>query len=190
METTLKDWLSSFWKITVRPSQITFLHESQKAKGKLASAIGWLTFITIFNDLFVCVMHKQCFAPPVTIMTFVVFPLIFLFFALCLDTISGRVFHCQKSYYDQFLYVAAIVYVPYAIWSSLLSLLPSIGSHLWWTSLLYPITLWTIAVKSLTKLETWQATTAVIVSLVLGLVGLISLSAVLVGLATGEPDGF
>src|SRR6266545_4854318 len=126
METSFKDWLSSFWQITVQPSQTTFINESQKAKGKLSSVIGWLIFITIFNDLFICVIHKQCFAPSITMMTFVIFPSVFLFFAFCLDTVSGRVFHHSKSYYDEFLYFATIVYVPYAIWSSLLSLLTSI----------------------------------------------------------------
>ncbi len=190
MEATVKDWLSSFWQITVRPSPTTFINESRKAKGKLSSTIGWLVFITIFNNLFACVMYKQCFTPSVTIMTFVVFPIIFLFFAFCLDTISGRAFHCPKSYYDEFLYFAAIVYVPYALWSSLLSSFPLIGSYLWWASLLYPITLWTIAVKSLTKLKTWQATITVILSLILGIVGLISLSAFLIGFTSGEPSAF
>ncbi len=188
METTLKDWLSSFWKITARPSPITFINESQKAKGKLSSAIGWLIFITIFNDLFVCVMYKQCFTSSTIMTTFVIVPLLFLFFAFCLDTISGRVFHHPKSYYDELLYFAAIVYVPYAMWSSLLSLLPLIGSYLWWASLLYPITLWTIAVKSLTKLTTWQATFTVVASLILCGTGLLYLPAFFVTFTNGEPS--
>src|SRR5215211_114118 len=174
MKATLRDWLTSFWEITVHPSQTTFINESRKAKGKFVSVIGWLTFVAAFNDLFVYVVYKQ-FAPLVIVLTFIVGPIAFLLFAFWLDTIYRRAFHRQKSYYDEFLYLTVAIYVPYTIWSSLLRLTPSVGHFLWWTSFLYLVIMLTIAVKSLTKLKTWQAATTVIFSLVLGVMGLICL---------------
>jgi hypothetical protein len=190
MEATLKDWLGSFWQITVRPSQTTFVNESRKAKGKFVSVIGWLTFIAAFTHLFVYVVYQQFFAPVVIVLTFIVLPIVFLLFAFWLDTVYRRAFHRQKSYYDEFLYLAVVIYVPWTIWSSLLSLTPSVGNYLWWASLLYLVIMLTIAVKSLTKLKTWQAAITVVFGLVLGVMGLICLPAFILSLTRAVPSVF
>jgi hypothetical protein len=190
MEATLKDWLGSFWEITVRPSQTTFINESRKTKGKFVSVIGWLIFVATFTHVYVYVVYKQFFAPAVIVLTFIVIPIVFLLFAFWLDTICRRAFHRQKSYYDEFLYLTVVIYVPYTIWSSLLSLVPSVGNYLWWASLLYLVIMLTIAVKSLTKLKTWQAATTVILGLVLGILGLICLPAFILSLTRAVPSVF
>jgi hypothetical protein len=188
MEVTLKDWFSSFWEILVRPSKTTFINESQKAKGKLPSVIGWLIFIMAFDHVFVYAIYKQLFSPLVIVLTFIIFPIVFLLFAVFLDTIYRRAFHRKKSYYDEFLYLAVAIYVPYSIWSAPLALIPSLGTYLWWASLVYLVILLTIAVKSLTKLKTWQAAITVIISLLLGVMGLICFPVFLLSLTRAVPS--
>jgi hypothetical protein len=190
MEATLRDWLSSFREIIIRPSQIAFVNESQKAKGKIFGAIGWLLFIAAFDQLYVYAVYKYVFSVSLVIMTFLVFPLVFLFLAFCIDTVYCKVFHHKNTYYDEFLYIAVAIFVPFQILSSSLSLIPTIGIYLGWASIIYPIILLIVAVKSLTKLKTWETIVTVVLSIILALAGFFCIPVFLLSIMRAVPRVF
>ncbi len=188
MEATLKDWLGSFWKVTIYPARVTFINESVKAKGKTASAIGWLLFLTVFVLLYNYAVFKFVFPVLVIILTFILFPLDSFFLVFWLDTVSRKVFKCKISYYDEFLYLGVVIAVVGQILFSILNLIPAVrGYYLLWASYLYPIVLLIIAVQSLTKLKVWQAFVTVILSVILAFIAFICITVLLLSMTRGIP---
>ena len=188
MEATFKDWLGSFWKIIVHPSESTFVREAQKAKGKISSAIGWLLFLAVLIHLYIYAVFKYVFPIHVIILTFILIPLFSFFLAFCLDTIYRKIFHRKKTYYDEFLYIGIVILIVSQFVFSILNLIPAIrGNYLLWASYLYPIVLLIIAVKSLTKLKGWQAAITVILSVLLALAGFLCMPTFLFNLIRAVP---
>jgi hypothetical protein len=188
MEAALKDWLGSFWKVMIYPTQVTFVHESGKAKGKTTSAIGWLLFLTVFVNLYNYVVFKYAFPISVIILAFILLPLDAFFLAFWLDTISRKVFHCKISYYEEFLYLGVVIAVVDQVLFSTLNLIPAVrGSYLSGASSLYPIVLLIVAVQSLTRLKVWQAIITVILSVILALIVFICITVLLLSMTRGIP---
>jgi hypothetical protein len=166
------------------------VNESQKAKGKIFGAISWLLLIVAFNHFYVYAVYKYVFSLSVIIMTFLFFPIVFLFFVFCIETVYQKAFHRKKTYYDEFLYIAVAIFVPFQILSSPLGLIPSFGIYLGWASFIYPIILLVVAVKALTKLKTWQAIVTVVLSIILGLAGFFCIPAFLLSIMRAVPGVF
>jgi hypothetical protein len=174
MEATMKDWLGSFWKIVIYPSEATFFNEAQKADGKTSSAVGLLLLLTLFIHLYNYVFFQTAFPVVVIILSFLLIPLDIFLLAFCLDTIYRNAFHRKKSYYEEFLYIGVVTFISSQLLFFLLNMIPPIrGNQLLWVSYLYLTVLLIIAVKSLTKLKAWQATVTVILSVILSVAGLI-----------------
>lgn len=186
METTLKDWLGSFWHVMIYPSQGTFAHESQKAGGKTTSAIGWLIFLAVFLHLYNYVVFKSVSPLSVVLLTLLLIPLDFFLLAFWLDTISRKVFHHKTSSYEQFLYIGVVIGVVSQILFSILNLIPPLrGYYLAEASYLYPIIILIVAVHSLTKLRIWESIITVILSVLLSLIIFACTSIFLLSMASG-----
>jgi hypothetical protein len=168
MEATLKDWISSFWKILIHPSESTFLNESQKAQGKTGSALNWLLFMTVFIYVFNYAVFNYIYPIYVIISSLILIPIDFFILAFCLDAVYRKFSRRKKMYYEEFLYLEVVIFIVSQMLILLLSLIPAVrNTNLLWVLFLYPVVLLIVAVKSLTKLRVWQATIAVILSVTL-----------------------
>ena len=192
MDATVKDWLGSFWNILIRPTESTFVNEAKKAEGKTFSAVGSLVLFTAFFCLYnLAVLHYD-FSKGAVILGFIIIPLYFLVLAFSLDTLYRKIFHRQKSYYEEFLYIGVVIFIISQLLFYLLIWIPFLGTdYLAFTSIavayLYPIVLLIVAVKSLTKLTAWQATLTVILGVGSTIIGWLCMIVFMLGLMRAVP---
>ena len=170
-----KDWVTTFWKVVIKPVPETFVNEASKAKGKFSSAVAWLSFLAVLIHLSVFLLFDYVYPLWVTISTILFVPITFLVFVFFTHLFYQRLFHRKKDYQAEFLYLTVGISVPFVVIGSIVPVVPQIGTTLAWISLLYPIILMIIAVRAITKLYVWQATVTVFLGLFFSVLGFLCL---------------
>ena len=168
---TLKDWITTFWRVLVSPTSKTFIAESQKAKGKFSSAIGWMIFFAIYLFIFSTIAFKQV---QVIGLIFVIlaFPLALIILTYVMHFVYQRVFKRNKYLYDELLYINVAILLPIQFLFVPISIIiypslptPTMGSILNYGIFLYQIALLVRAFTSITNLKYWQSIVTILISI-------------------------
>lgn len=168
-----KNWLRTFGKIIVSPLPKTFIKESRKAKGKTLSALGWFLFVYIFGLIFSLVILKSKVSLYGIVAGLIFYPILFFLFVYCLNSLSKSLFHLNKDFHAEILYLVVGIYTPFSIIQAGINVLPKIGIIAGWISYIYPLILLTIAIKSLTKLNYWKTLVTIFLSSIIAILGLL-----------------
>jgi hypothetical protein len=189
----LLDWITSFGKILGKPTPQTFRQEAEKAKGKTNSAF---VLLFLFLPLSCVILHHFFRFPcspddlPAEFIMSIFFPLLFYFYVLFTNFLYKRLFKRKKDYVDELLYLYVIIFYLCYIFNVATSYIPVIGFYLSWGTYLYFIILNILALRSLTKLKLWQSTITVIISLLIGLIGVILIPMFIFSLMRTVPSTF
>ena len=174
MAHTLRDWFGTFWKILISPTSTTFVNEAEKGTGKFGSAILWIVAFAIYtygisiaagNDL-----------PLLTlILLTIIFPLMVLLFSSATHFMLQRVFGKKQYLYDKYLYIyTAILLLFQFIVIPLVFFLPiHIFNTINYLMVGYQFVLMIIAIRSIAKIQYWQAAVTVLASVFAGIITLI-----------------
>jgi hypothetical protein len=185
----LKDWFITFGKILVRPSPNTFREEAEKANGKLISSILWVVFSVIFTHSFNYIVHGTYQDAFMIVATILFVPIAFLFMVFCIHFLYQRLFHRKKDHYDEILYLAVAIFVPFGILPEFISLIPALNvSWLTFVFIIYQVLLLIIAVKAITNLRVWQASVVVVLGVIVGAAGFICIPAFLINFMYEMPE--
>ncbi len=183
----LKDWLTTFWKIIIKPTPETFLEEAKKAQGKLSTAIVWLVLSIIFICAYVYFTFDYLFPPASIIGTILIFPIVFLVLVFFTHLFYQRLFRRKKDRYSELLYLFVGIFVPFVVINLLVGLIPDIGLILADIVLVYIFVLAIVAVKAVTKLKLWQSIVTVVLGLLFASIGFLCLPAFLLSMMNAVP---
>jgi hypothetical protein len=186
----LRDWITTFWSISIRPAPKTFVVESAKAKGKLPGVIAWLELISVIGCFDYFLVIRRSFSLSTFLLGIFFLPVEFFFFVFCIHMLYQRLFGRKKNYYTELLYLIVGIFVPFTIISFIVSPIPVVGTYLSWTISLYPLVLTMIAVMSITKLNAWQSVAVVLLSSVLAAAGLFCIPAFFLSIMRTVPTVF
>ncbi len=170
MNIPLKDWLGTFWKVLVSPTPKTFLAEAEKGSDKFSSALAWLVFFAIYLYGVVTI-----WIIPLPVVAFVaavlLIPLVVILFTSAMYFTCQRVFHRKEYLYDKLLYITVSILLPlqFIFAPASLFLPEKVSLFLIYVLVLYQIALLVVALKTIAKLEYWQALLAVFISVVAGI---------------------
>lgn len=168
MKETLIDWLGTFWKVLILPTPETFLTEAKKADGKFASAVGWLVFFALYLYVIASIaINREPLSIPTLLTALLVIPLSVILFASAMHFVYQRAFHRKAYLYDKILYMTVSVLFPIFFIFTLLSLFvpENIFLLLAYILFFYLVALLTIGMKTLAKIEYWQALVCVTLSI-------------------------
>lgn len=183
----LKDWLTTFWKVIIKPTPETFIEESKKAQGKLSTAIAWLVFSILFDFLFSYFAHQFLFPPAIIIGMVMFFPIAFLVFVFFIHLFYQRLFRRKKDLYSEFLYLSVGVMTPISLINLLVPLIPNVGLALAAIVWVYLFVLIVIAVKAVSKLNVWQSTLTVFLGLLFASLGFLCIPAFILSMMNAVP---
>ena len=183
----VKDWLTTFWKIIIKPTPETFIEESKKAQGKLSTAIVWIVLSIILVYAFIFFAYDYLFHPATIIFATLLFPIVFLVFVFFTHLFYQRLFRRKKDYYSEFLYLFIGIFVPLSAIHFLVGLIPNIGptlSNIIWA---YLFVLIVIAVKAVSKLKVWQSIVTVFLGFLFASLGFLCIPAFLLSMMNAVP---
>lgn len=170
MKDILLDWFMTFWKVLVLPLPKTFLAEAKKAHGKAASAIIWLVLFGIY--IYLLASYRVApFSFSALLTAMIVIPVAVILMTSAMHFVYQRLAHRKDYLYDEMLYLTtAIVLTFQVIVLIVLMFTPETVSRLVeYLVIMYQIALITMAVKSVAKIEYWQAFVCVFFSVLTAL---------------------
>lgn len=172
MKEILLDWLGTFLQVLIKPGPQTFLKEAKKADGKFASAIAWLFFYAIYIIVMASIALGSMLSIPTLLAIIFLIPLAVILFTSVINFICQRVFHRKEYIYDKLLYITVAILLPvFIIFTPILTLIPAdVVRILSFVLLFYQVALLTVAVKTIAKIEYWQAFVTVVISIFAGIV--------------------
>ncbi len=166
----IKDWLTTFGMIIVKPVPATFIGEAEKAKGKFASAVAWIAFVAVFVEANILIFLGH-FSLSRLVKALLFVPIVVIFSVFCLHMFYQKFFGRKKYYHEELLYLIVGIFVPFVVASILATYIPVVGEVLSWIVLAYPVILTVIAVKAITRLKIWQSVIVVFCGLVVAIIG-------------------
>jgi len=164
---TLKDWLGTFWKILVSPTPKTFLAEAKKAHGKSTSGLGWLVFYAIYLYALTNIVNGP--TSFVTLITVVILlPLAVVLLTSAMHYSYQRIAHRRDYLFDGLLYLTIAILVPLQFIFALAALLlpGGVAAIVLFLLLVYQAVLLAFALKTLAKIEYWQALLSVLIAII------------------------
>lgn len=167
---TLKDWFETFWKILILPTSGTFSEESEKAKGKFSSAIGWAIFIAIYSFV-ISIIAGINFNADLFIIAMLIFPILVVLLPSATHFVLQRFFHQKQYLYDRLLYIfTAILVLFQLIITPVTFFAPSTIVRLAnYFVIAYQLVLFIIAIKSIARIKYWQAIITTIITAFAGI---------------------
>jgi hypothetical protein len=179
----LRDWLVTFGMMIIKPFPETFIVESQKAKGKFLSAVVWLVLIVVGMVIHTYVFTNRTYRIHEIIGVTLYLPIIFLLFVSCVHLLYQRLFHIQKYYYPELLYLFVGIFIPFMFINLFInSLWGVVADIFFWVLSIYPFVLMTIALKTITELSVWQSSLVIVLSFILALAGFFCAPAFLISI--------
>jgi hypothetical protein len=166
---TMKDWLSTFWRVLASPTPKTFAEEAEKAKNKFSSAIGWAVFTAAYSYL-VPALFGQAFDLVFLVIAILIFPIAIVLVPSATHFMLQHAFRRKQYLYDKALYIYTAIFVLFQIIIIPITyLVPSnIVSFVDYIFIAYQFVLFVMAVKAIAKIKYWQAIVTVLVSAIIG----------------------
>lgn len=186
---SIRKWLLSFLLVLVKPLPRTFRSITQDVKGSFGSSIAWITFITIV--FFIAIGQLGYFEGRIfanLVYAVLLIPICILLFVYLLHKFNQKLFHSEIYCYEELLYTTVVIFVL----TTLINLVPIVFQIdkilLNWALVIYPIGLVIVGVKSITKVNIWQSTINVFISLAISVVGFVFLGFFLISLIQIVPS--
>ncbi len=182
----LRDWLGTFGMIVIRPLPSTFVKEAKKAEGKFASAVVWLVLVVLAAHVWLYLVTGSPDALLAAVATVFLIPIAFLFLVYCIHMLQQRLFRKKAYHYPELLYLLVGICVPIAVVNVILGR-GALADILFWVICAYGLVLAVMAVAAVTRLRIWQASIAVVLSLILAAGGFVCIGLFIISLIQTVP---
>jgi hypothetical protein len=153
----LKEWLTSFGMVLVRPRPQTFRAIAGNSSGKLRSAVWWMVAFSCLLYLFSVMTSGVVLSPYPLILFMILTPTLTLFWAFCLYFVYRFLFRGTIYVYDGLVCAAACILIPINMVRAVLLLIPIAGPALSGLIFVYQGLLAIVAVYAITRLKILQA---------------------------------
>ena len=186
---SLRKWLLSFWLVLVKPLPKTFRSITQDVKDIFGGSVAWITFITIvfFITIGQLGYYEGRIFVNLVVAVFLI-PVWILLFVYLLHHFNQKLFHSEVYCYEELLYIIVVIYVV----TTLINLMPIVfhfdNRLLNLALIIYPLGLVIVGFKSITKVNIWQSTLNVFISLVISVVGFVFIGFFLISLIQIVPS--
>ena len=170
MADTLKDWFETFWRILTLPTSKTLLEESEKAKGKFTSAIGWAVLIAIYSSVIPTIAGIN-FNADLLVLTMLIFPILVVLLPSATHFVLLRIFHQKQYLYDRLLYIFTAILVLFQLIITPVKFFAPfttvrVANYI---VIAYQLVLFILAIKSIAQIKYWQAVITTMITVFAGM---------------------
>lgn len=184
---SLKDWLETFWRVIFRPSRKTFLEEANKAEGKFGQGMFIIFLLGVYLQALLQAELGGEFRGFSGLAFVMFYPLIFLLYVFWVNTLYKKLFRRKRNNYIQIFYLQVAIISPLTVLNTLVIFFPRLNVVLDLSTVSYGIVLSVIALQALTDLKFWQATLAIVLSVILGALGFLCVPVLFFGIFDSVP---